>query len=1141
MALAPGTRLGPYDVQSLIGAGAMGEVYAARDRRLGRELALKLLPAHLTADAGRVRRFAHEALATSALNHPNIVTIYDVGEEAGVRFIAMELVKGRTLRALGPGPIPVDSVLAWGLQIAAALAMAHTAGVVHRDIKPENVMVRDDGYVKVLDFGLAQLTDARSASLSATHPSTSPGTLLGTLRYMSPEQARGDAVDGASDVYALGTVLYELVTGRHPLVAGSLLELLQAIAQQAPPPASRTASAIPRLLDELLECMLSKDPGARPAPDAIVATLRGLAPAIAGASYTARAETMAGPSARSTHRATRSLVGRARERAMLRQAFDAARLGRGALLCLTGEPGIGKTASVEAFFDELADSADPCLIGQGRCSERLAGTEAYLPWLEALETLNRGTSAISSTIRRVAPTWFAQLTWSDDEGTPLAPLLTDLPSTSPERMKRELVALLETVSARQPLVLFFDDLHWADVSTIDLLAFVAHRLSSMHLLIVATYRPSDARLARHAFLQIKPELQARGICRECRLEFLTLDDTAAYLGLEFPGHRFPVELASLIHARTEGNPLFMADLARDLRDQGVIARDQDGWMLVRPLPEVNRDFPESVRGMIERKIAQLSDEDRALLVVASVRGYRFESTVVATAMGVEVAIVEERLSELDQAHGFVRLLDESDLADRSLTLRCQFVHVLYQTALYATLTPTRRASLSRAVAEALIAHGETTGKLAAELAHLFETARLFDRAAQHLQVAAEHAIRVCANHEALALADRGMSALRSAPGAADRARQDLAFRLIVGSSLSNLRGYASPDAKQAYTDVLEVARRMEDTSAIHHGLWGLALYHLIQADYARTHEFGVELLELGGRTRDPATLATAHYVLGTVSLYRGEVSAARAHYEEGIATCDSQRERPLTLPDGRNLAVSCRAQLSRVLWLIGVADQALAASRTAQSAADDAQPLDVAFTLFLDALLHQMMGDTQATADRAARLLQVATEHELAQYRIWATILRAWAGAMAGVHGAIDDLREGLALQGRMASVLSRPHFLALFADALRLARRPDEGLAAVDEALRYVERTGERYYEAEVHRLKGELLRVRDSESRDAAVESFQLALTVAERQGAAALALKAAESLVRATEGSPESDLAREQLLRLRGQVTDSSPPPV
>src|SRR5262245_55470254 len=219
MTLAAGTKVGPYEILAPLGAGGMGEVYRARDTRLGREVALKALPDAVALDRDRLSRFEQEARAASALNHPNIVTVHDVGRENETAYIAMELVEGRTLRELGAaGPMALRRILGVAAQIAEGLAKAHAAGIVHRDLKPENVMVSKDGFVKILDFGLAKLVEPQSDGMSAmptlAHPETHPGTVLGTVAYMSPEQASGEALDFRSDQFSLGSIVYEMATGQ---------------------------------------------------------------------------------------------------------------------------------------------------------------------------------------------------------------------------------------------------------------------------------------------------------------------------------------------------------------------------------------------------------------------------------------------------------------------------------------------------------------------------------------------------------------------------------------------------------------------------------------------------------------------------------------------------------------------------------------------------------------------------------------------------------------------------------------------------------------------------------------------------------------------------------------------------------------
>src|SRR5271170_3359989 len=265
MPLLPGSHLGPYEIVSLLGAGGMGEVYRARDARLDRTVAIKILPAAVAADGDGLRRFEREARAASALNHPNIVTIYELGEDGSTHYIAMELIEGKTLREmLTAGSLPIRKTIEIAAQVAEGLSKAHEAGIAHRDLKPENLMVTHDGFVKILDFGLAKLTKP-----SGEHPDmcitsqTPPGLVLGTVGYMSPEQAGGKELDFRSDQFSFGLVLYEMVTGKRAFQRNTAAETMVAILREQVEPIGAQNRDAPAPLCWAIDRCLAKEPEKR--------------------------------------------------------------------------------------------------------------------------------------------------------------------------------------------------------------------------------------------------------------------------------------------------------------------------------------------------------------------------------------------------------------------------------------------------------------------------------------------------------------------------------------------------------------------------------------------------------------------------------------------------------------------------------------------------------------------------------------------------------------------------------------------------------------------------------------------------------------------------------------------------------------
>jgi predicted ATPase len=1100
------TTLGHYKLQDRIGHGGMGEVFRAFDTRLNRPVAVKVMRAAVDAGSLSLDRFLREARAASALNHPNIVIIHEVGSTpGGDHFIVQELIDGKTLRSmLTPGtPLPLATMFDIGRQVARALAAAHGAGIVHRDVKPENIMIRPDGFVKVLDFGLARPVETTTSAQIDTRMMTTPGTLLGTPAYMSPEQGNGGTLGPAVDVFALGVVIYEMAAGRRPFAGATALAVIASIISDQPVPLSRVNPEVPRAIDDLILRMLHKEADCRPAAFEIE---RELAAAHTG--------TIALPVRTPIPLARRATVGRDLERTQLLRAYSRAKDGRSLIVAVTGEPGIGKTSLVEDFLGDLGGRGERPIVARGRCSESLAGSEAYLPVLEVLDSLIHRTDgqSLATLVKTIAPTWYTQVATASADGSVAGELRESLPAASPERMKREFGVLLQEVSRVQPVVLCIEDLHWADVSTIDILNYVAGRFAELRVLLLTSYRPSDMTLAKHPFLAVVQDLQSRALFEEIPLAFLEPRDVAWYLALQFPANQFPPDFAAAIHAKTEGSPLFMVDLVRYLRDTGGLVEENGFWRLARSMPDVPRDLPESVRGMIARKIERVPEADRRLLLAASVQGHEFDSTTVAEATGIDPGEVEDRLEALERVHVFVRRGDEHEFPDRTLTLRYTFVHVLYQNVLFASLQPTRRVALSRSLAASLVQHhGTETTAIAGRLAVLFETAREFASSAQYFFVAAQRAVTLFGFREALSLAGRGLEGLRTLPDGPERQQLELGLQMIRGLALRSVKGWAAPELESTFARARQLCHQLDDPPELFPVLWNLTFFSMIRGDLEVVRGQTSTLMAQAEASGNPAYLMAVHHVAGVSAEFTGDIVESSRLLERARELHDPARHKAYTATFGVDPGMVARAMSSRPLWSLGFVDRAVErANETIALGRSQRQPVTLVFALIVAQGIHLYRGEAQQAIALGDEIVSLCQEYEFPQEAEWARGFRASATAALGkVDEGIAQLHASLAALHALRSGLTRTMFLSLLADALRRAGQIAEGLAVVEEGFTHAELTFERGFLAELHRVCGDLL-LASGDARGAEA-SFRQAIAVAAARQARSFELRAATGLAR------------------------------
>ncbi len=824
------------------------------------------------------------------------------------------------------------------------------------------------------------------------------------------------------------------------------------------------------------------------------------------------------------------LVGREGELADLQAAMRRAMGGQRQIIFVTGEPGIGKTTVVEAFLDRAVRAHGGLWVARGQCVEQYGTAEAYLPVLEGLARLCRqpGGERVVTLLREHAPSWLMQLPGllraADREA-----LQREYAGGSRERMLRELVVGLEALTADTPMVLVLEDLHWSDHSTRELLAALARRQESVRLLVLGTYRPADMLAAA------VQELKVHRQCAEVALPGLSADAVAAYLATRFPDSSFAEDLAPLIHRSTDGNPLFMVNATDHLVAHGMIGRSAGTWVLQVDLAAVAREVPHSLRQMIQTQLGALSPPALRLLEAASAVGVEFSAPAVAAALEDTAHAVEDSCTALVQ-QGLLRRNGEDECPDAGAAARYAFTHELYQTALYERLTPARRARLHRSIGGRLeTGYGNRTADIAAELAMHFERAHDHPRAITYYRQAGTSAVQRHAYHEAIVQLTRALDLLESEPGTPERDARELELQVSLGVPQLNTKGFAAPEVERTYARALQLCRRIGETPQLFQVLEGLHSFYAVRGDLPTAYDLAQQLLRLGTSTGESVQLLEAHHTLGCSEFWRGDLPASRAHFDAAIALYDPQQSATAFQQSGHDPKVCCLSNLGVTLWFAGYADQGLQRAQEAVAWAETLRhPDSLALARAVVAWVHLLRGENQRAQKSADATVELAREHGLPYWGAQATILRGSALARQGdATEGEKQLRRGLSGYESMGAGVARTEYLALRADLCARAGRHADGLQALDAALGVVSRQGERYLEAELLRLQGELLLQSGSTATPTtahpsseAEDCFRGALDIARRQQAKALELRAARSLSRLWSRCGQREQARQML---------------
>jgi tetratricopeptide (TPR) repeat protein len=827
----------------------------------------------------------------------------------------------------------------------------------------------------------------------------------------------------------------------------------------------------------------------------------------------------------STWTIAKCVVGREREIGRLQAALRSARDQRRTTIFVTGEAGVGKTTLVDAFLEIAGTGAS--LVGRGACVEQYGTGQAFLPVLEAIGTLCRGRSAARAidVFTEHAPTWLAQMPGLM-RGARLAELQRRASGATPARSLQELAEALAKLSARDPVILVFDDLHWTDPSTAELLAFITSRREPARLLIVGTYRPAEVPRG-HPVTKVSGELLAHRQASTIALDGLGIESIDAYLAKRFQHHRFPPAFTATLHQSTGGNPLFITTLVDDLEAQGLILERDARWELATSVQDVAARRPDTIRRLIDTQIDRLAAAEQRIIEVSAVAGMTFTAGVVAYALDADADAVDSACESLANERRLLHYVGTETWPDGNIQSRYAFGHSLFQHAALMRSTAATVRAWHRKIGERLEAgFAQHEEEVAAELAVHFDCGQMPAKAARFYLAAGDRAGRHHGLHETVAHYERVGALTEALPESRDRDVLRMRAALGLGWRLYERDG-STDGALPMLEQASALATRLDDKASLAETLIRLEIMSLVRGDLraARDHaQAAAPLLEhLPGELR-----ASANELEALTVLIRGDLEDACRRFEAiGI----------FGEADGATGArIAAMAWGSYALWLAGKPDRAVALARRGYEAADALKDSFERAALLSDwATLHAWRREPAKAKELAQRSLEVAGQGAFGLWMRRADLVLRWADAELGATLSEERARELVSKpwegvwHGRtMASML----LAAMYA---RLGRT-DKAQEVVSEALGSIETSEERWLESELHRLRGELLQSTDAAE---AERSITAALEIARKQSATSLELRAALSLHAITTGAKKKR-AKEDVARALSRITDASDAP-
>jgi len=670
-------------------------------------------------------------------------------------------------------------------------------------------------------------------------------------------------------------------------------------------------------------------------------------------------------------------------------------------------------------------------------------------------------------------------------------------NVSPQRQRQKtletIVAMLIELAEHQPVLFILEDLHWTDPTTLELISLLLDQTPTASLLVLLTCRP-----------YFQPGWSHKSYLSEVTVHRLSPTQVEQVVTRIIDGKTLPQEVLTQIVAKTDGVPLFVEELTKAILESGQLRAVDGHYELTGALSTLA--IPATLQDSLMARLDRLMT-GKVIAQLGATMGRQFSYELLQAVAQLNARTLQEELHRLVEAE----IVYQRGVPPQAIYV---FKHALIQDAAYESLLKSTRQQYHQRIAEVLEAQFPETAEAQPELlAHHYTEAGLLEQAVGYWHKAGQSAVQRSAHMEAIAHLRQGLALLQTLPKTPQRLQREVDMHIALGASFIAVKGYAAAEAGETYSYARQLCQHLEDPYQLFPVLRGLYGYYHVRAEYRTAQELGEQLMVLAQQVHESSMLIAAHRALGATLSCLGAVVSAHTHFTQSIALYDPQQHRASAFRYGEDAGVVCGAHDAWALWRLGYPDQGLVRSQEAVTLAQQStHPFSLGFALCWAAEFHQLRLEMQAAQERAEAAIILAEEQGLPFWMAIGSILRGWALAHQGqAQEGIAQIEQGLIAFRATGAEIQRPHFLALLAEAHGTMGQPEAGLTALAEALTVVDKTGERWYEAEIHRLKGALLLQQNANNQAEAENCFHQAIVVAQNQQAKSWELRAATSLAR------------------------------